>query len=311
MSVDALRQLNSNDPTEAWRTLADITDAVEFAAALDYAIGRGLLSADFAGCFRGEAGAVASKYWINPIDGSQMVWIPEGDYLAGDPPRKLRCRGFFLARYPITNAQYAKFVSATNYIPPANHPLADRYLRHWQNGQPKASDAQLPVNWVSCVDAWHYCRWARLTLPNEWHWEKGARGADGRTYPWGDMRPDGNEYWGVKPLAQVRDTGLRPVGSFAHARTPYGCEDMIGNVSEWCQFDELDGRNLVGQSSVELNPATLDYLETYGAVRGSAFLRRVWSGMGAAHRRRLAVCRRNQWVGFRPAFYPPACRTAK
>ena len=93
------------------------------------------------------------------------------------------------------------------------------------------------------------------------------------------------------------------MGSYPRTRTPYGCEDLIGNVSEWCWFQDSTEERKPSAEIVLSDPAAIHPSDKM-AVRGSSYLRRFASRMAAWHRRRLGVSRRNRWVGFRPAFYP-------
>jgi serine/threonine-protein kinase len=177
---------------------------------------------------------LAPAAWVNPIDGSEMIWIPPGPFFVGRKNEKAECAGFSLGRYPVTNAQFKRFLDETNYEPPDDHPGPDTFLRHWSGRDVPEGLERHPVVWVSFLDALAYCEWSGATLPTEAAWEKAARGPDGRTYPWGEAMP----CLGRDPeqkstdLTNVCSTATCPVGHYPRTRTPYGCEDLIGNVSD-------------------------------------------------------------------------------
>jgi formylglycine-generating enzyme required for sulfatase activity len=292
--LEALRHLEDEQQRSprVWQIVVEASAHEDFSVLLDYSLEHGLvLPCD-----------AATKTWTNPIDRSEMVWIPPGPFVVGEDERPAECAGFSLARHPVTNAQFKRFRVETQYYPDSTLDMNPAYfLAHWAGSGGRVPNLleRHPVVWVSYIDALAYCRWAGLTLPTEWLWEKAARGSEGRLYPWGNQPPVGFD----KPLARIGTNSTCPIGSFPRTRTPYGCEDMIGNVSEWCMPLNQDyGTMPSGWPSVPAGAA-------FATVRGSCFLRSNSKRMRACHRRQLSVTRRNQWVGFRPACYLP-CRPA-
>ncbi len=234
--------------------------------------------------------------WLNPLDGSEMVWIPPGPFLIGPKCQPAESKGFSLARHPVTNAGFARFLAESGYKPPANHPGPDQFLAHWEGGKVPKGREDHPVVFVSLIDALHYCRWAGLSLPTEWLWENAARGPDGRTYPWGEVRPVSRNV----RLAHVHATDTCAVVVYPRTRSVYGCENLVGNVSEWC-LPVADGAYGEMPAPWPEVPEAQDPPGPYAPVRGSCFLRTSQPSMTAWHRRRLSITRRNRWVGFRPA----------
>jgi formylglycine-generating enzyme required for sulfatase activity len=303
-----LKQLSQLKPgkkraASVWQLFGRAYGAEELPVLADFALERGLIQHCEEDQKETRGKAVRQRVWINPIDGSEMVWIPKGRFYIGPKERKrfAESAGFSLGRHPVTAGQFSKFLAATDYTPPAAHPDAESFLSHWQNELPKGLE-QYPAIWLSYLDALAYCEWAGATLPTEWLWEKAARGPDGRPFPWGEKSPI--SYDKNPNLANVRSQKTCPIGSYPRTRTAYGCEDMIGNVSEWCQM--MDGEDL-GKFPERRPPIDVPSPEdaTYAAVRGSCFLRSSRDRMPAWHRRRLSVIRRNRWVGFRPACFLP------
>ena len=173
--------------------------------------------------------------------GDQMNFIPSAEFTMGSdapdappnerPVTKVMLSRFYMSRHLITNAQYEQF-----------DPV------HSRKRAAGAGDRH-PVVYVSSLDAMKFCQWLgarehrKYRLPTEAEWEFAARGSDGRKYPWGN-------YAGRGDLANFADRNTvfawsdrtiddgfaetSPVGSFPIGVSPFGIEDMAGNVWEWC-----------------------------------------------------------------------------
>ena len=178
-----------------------------------------------------------------------FVEIPAGSFLMGSlpedqdaseeekPQHPVTLPTYYMARYPVTVAQFRAFVEASGHQPQdedslrglANHPVvnvtwyeARKYcdwlterLQGWE-GTPE------PLATLLRQEGW------RVSLPSEAEWEKAARGTDGRIYPWGN-EPDPDR-------ANYDDTGINStsaVGCFPDGASPYGVEELSGNVWEW------------------------------------------------------------------------------
>lgn len=186
----------------------------------------------------------------NLFDLSSDAWvdIPSGDFLMGaqsgqpdepgfdkqahddeSPIRRVTLSPFRLARYPVTNGEYAVYVEETGKEPPT----------HWEAGRIPDGKVDHPVVEVSWTDAVAFARWLSkktseedeetIRLPTEAQWEFAARGSEGRRFPWGSDEPDDQR---ANFDGQVGDT--TPVGSYPDSVTPEGVHDLAGNVLEWC-----------------------------------------------------------------------------
>lgn len=192
------------------------------------------------------------------IDGAQIehlarsfdearVWRDRGFFAREQPPHIVTLGPYLIGRYPVTVGQYRAFTEAEGYQSRQYWTEAGWAWReamgrtrpdHWADDR-WTGDDRLPLVGTSWYEAHAYCRWLagvtgrRYRLPTEAEWEKAARGAadssGGRLWPWGDRFE--------AELCNTRAGGLGrtvPVGSYSPAGdSPYGCADMVGNVSEW------------------------------------------------------------------------------
>ncbi len=173
--------------------------------------------------------------------GGQMYLIPSGTFRMGStdpeaapnegPVASVTITRFYIARFVVTNGQFEQFDQA--------------YKR---KRAPGTCDRHPAVH-VTYLDAARFCQWLsgrerrKYRLPTEAEWEYAGRGLDGRKFPWGDSSGRGDLAnfadkntvfaWSDREI----DDGYAesaPVGSFPRGVSPFGVEDMAGNVWEWC-----------------------------------------------------------------------------
>ncbi len=164
-------------------------------------------------------------------DFDEMIEIPTGPFWMGEGQERheITLPTYYIGKYPVTVGEFRRFVEASGYKP---------WYSECLNGV-----ANHPVVYVNWYDARAYCAWLTetwraagkigadeaLRLPTEAEWEKAARGATGRAYPWG-------EDWdaGLCNSTESGLSGTTPIGMYPAGASPYGCLDMAGNVWEWC-----------------------------------------------------------------------------
>jgi len=199
----------------------------------------------------------------------EMVSVPAGAFLMGEgnDARPVHVAALYIAKYPITNRAYRVFVNAAGHKAP----------RHWQTGYPDVLGDHPVVN-VSWHDALTYCRWLSTTtghhyrLPAEPEWEKAARGAEGRTYPWGNVFDKAN--------CNCWESGMgwtTPVDCHVNGASPYGVLDMAGNVWEWCSSLHADYPYRADDGREDQSAAG------WRALRGGSWFDHEW-GVRAARR---------------------------
>ena len=198
----------------------------------------------------GTVPGLDSAAWFLPEDANLgFVEIPAGPFIMGSNPAldriayenerwsDLRRQGevdlptYLIARFETTNAQFAA------YLDDAGSSVT----------QTTAGDEPTwPIRNVSWTEALAYTRWldeklrsspntpaairdlldsgGRVTLPSEAEWEKGARGTDGRVFPWRDLPADS--------VANFNSQSPRAVDVLPCEACVWGLNDMAGNVWE-------------------------------------------------------------------------------
>jgi formylglycine-generating enzyme required for sulfatase activity len=164
------------------------------------------------------------------IEGGNDIGV-DVQYPWEDAPRRhhqhtVHIKSFYIDKYPVTNADFKKFLDATNYHPRDDH----NFLRDWKNGAYPEGRRDKPVTWVALEDARAYASWAGKRLPHEWEWQYAAQGSDYRIYPWGNEWDSS----AVRPPEKGRELGEPAnVDAYPKGASPFGVMDLVGNVWQW------------------------------------------------------------------------------
>jgi len=176
----------------------------------------------------------------------EVMLIPAGDFLMGErnDQHPLFLPDYRLAKYPLTNAEYRQFIDAGGYrdkrwwteagwLEIGQKQVEPRFWRDSRFSKP--NQPAIGLSWYECVA---YCHWLSAEtgqlyrLPTEAEWEKGARGTDGREYPWGNAFDPGR--LNGRGPGNLQVFASTPVGLYPKGISPYGLYDCVGNVWQWC-----------------------------------------------------------------------------
>ncbi|MBI4671796.1 MAG: SUMF1/EgtB/PvdO family nonheme iron enzyme [Chloroflexi bacterium] len=231
------------------------------------------------------------------------------------PQHRVKLNGYRIGKYPVTNAQYRRFVEDDGYC--VN---TEKWRVCWTDdgwkwrekekieqpmyfNHPDWNLPNHPVVGVTWYEAVAYCNWLSATdtekrvyrLPTEAEWEKAARGTDAREYPW---EGDFDSAKANTSESEIRRTTA--VGLFPRGACPYGALDMAGNVWEWCA--DWFGSEYYKDSPKEnpQGPASGDYR----VLRGGSWLNLRVNARCANRYWDLPVNRLNN-IGFRVALSFP------
>ena len=171
-------------------------------------------------------------------------------------------KGYSIAKYPITNAQFAKFIEADGYqrrewwTEDGWNARQEGWLNNdeWISSgkpwiEPRYWNSRMwngvtqPVVGISWYEAIAFCLWLnditgeRILLPTENQWQYAAQGDDKRLYPWGNDWSCERCNNSVSPCKNMSTSSVLQYEGQDKGDSPFGVVDMVGNVGEWCLTD--------------------------------------------------------------------------
>jgi formylglycine-generating enzyme required for sulfatase activity len=242
-----------------------------------------------------------------PFPECEQVVIPAGPFIYGTddpaefdafPAFEVVLSAYRIDRFEVTVRRYRLCVEAgaCRWPSPASclgHPPEVFQI------PPRDGGDLLPMICVTWEEARAYCEWVGRRLPTEAEWEKAARGGcelagpptcgpedANRTYPWGnevptcETRPKVSTTWGSCPRPETwPPADPFPVGSPPLDRSPYGVEDMGGNVTEYTSDEYIfDRMGACGSPCVDPRwPAHSQPVDRGGSVLAPEYLALVWA----------------------------------
>jgi formylglycine-generating enzyme required for sulfatase activity len=219
---------------------------------------------------------------LPPFD---WCYIPEGDVVLEDGGyvpkigQKQQVHAFHIAKYPLTNAQFAPFIEYGGYDNPLywtdagwKHKEKEAWTkpRFWRDRRFMGDDR--PVVGVSWYEAMAYCNWLnarieltdQISLPTEQQWQRAAQGNDQRVFSWG------NEWDAQRcnhSTEDYRSTQTNRVTYYQSGASPFGVMDMCGNIEEWCLTEYYTGSDNP-EDAVAQSP---DQQHIWRCLRGGAW----------------------------------------
>ena len=229
------------------------------------------------------------------------------------PQTEVTTSAYWMDRFEVTKRDYRACVEAGACSKPALEGSTPcKSAAHAQNNWTQPDRDDHPMNCVTRTDAAAYCAWIGGVLPTEVQWEKAARGgcelvtskdceASMRPYPWGGSTVTcerGHFSIGGSGCKTgiTSETGQHPTGA-----SPYGVQNMGGNVSEWVAdgYDSAAYAKWAAdaeKSGLPHDPSTP--LTGTGSSRGGNFLT---NNGRAADRRFGSTAYRTEYTGIRCA----------